>query len=46
MLVVDVRIIGGDLPVLLGTATSFEVASEPEKPVSMSVALRGEDNFG
>jgi hypothetical protein len=39
--VVDVRVIGVGLPVLLGTATSFEVASVPEASVSMSAALRG-----
>jgi hypothetical protein len=39
--VVDVRIIGGGLPVSPGTASSFEVASVPEESVSMSAALRG-----
>jgi hypothetical protein len=36
MLVVDVRIIGGGLPVLSGTAPSFEVASVLEESMSMS----------
>jgi hypothetical protein len=44
--VVDVGIIGGGLPVLPGTASSFEVASVPEEPVSMSTALRGEKVSG
>jgi hypothetical protein len=39
--VVDVRIIGGGLPVLLGTAFSFEVSSVLEASVSISAALRG-----
>jgi hypothetical protein len=43
--VVDVRIIGGGLPVLPGTASSFEVASVPEASVSMSAALRGAKKF-
>jgi hypothetical protein len=43
--VVDVRIIGGCLPVLPGTASSFEVASVPEASVSMSAALRGAKKF-
>jgi hypothetical protein len=34
-LVVDVRIIKGGLPVLTGTAFSFEVASVPEESVSV-----------
>jgi hypothetical protein len=40
-LVVDVRIMGGGLPVLPGTASSFELASVPEASVSMSADLRG-----
>jgi hypothetical protein len=43
--VVDVRNIGGGLPVLPGTASSFELASVPEASVSMSAALRGAKNF-
>jgi hypothetical protein len=46
MLVVDVRIIGGGLPVLAGTAFSFEVASVPEEPVYMPAALRGRKSCG
>jgi hypothetical protein len=34
-LAVDVRIVGGGLPVLLGTASTFEVASVKEASVSM-----------
>jgi hypothetical protein len=45
-LVVDVRIIGGGLPVLPGTASSFEVAPVPEASISMSAALRGRKIFG
>jgi hypothetical protein len=45
-LVVDVRIIGGGLPVLPGTASSFEVASIPEESMAKSVALRGAKSFG
>jgi hypothetical protein len=44
-LVADVWIIGGSLPVLPGTAFSFEVVSVREVSVSMSVALRGAKNF-
>jgi hypothetical protein len=44
-LVVGVRIIGGGLPVLPGTASSFELASVPEASVSMSAALRGAKTF-
>jgi hypothetical protein len=44
-LVVDVRIIGGGLPVSPRTAFSFELASVPEASVSMSAALRGEKKF-
>jgi hypothetical protein len=43
--VADVRIIGGGLPVLPGTASSFEVASVPEVLVSMSAVLRGAKKF-
>jgi hypothetical protein len=43
--VVDVKIIGGGLPVLLATASSFELASVPEASVSMSDALRGANKF-
>jgi Ca2+/Na+ antiporter len=43
--VVDVRIIGGGLPALPGTASSFEVASVPEASVSMSASLRGRKKF-
>jgi hypothetical protein len=42
---VDGRIIGGGLPVLPETASSFEVASVPEASVSMSAALRGVKKF-
>jgi hypothetical protein len=42
-LMVDYRIIGGGLPVLPGTASSFEVPSVPEASVSMSAALGGAD---
>jgi hypothetical protein len=38
-------IIGGGLPVLPGTAFSFEVASVPGASVSMSAALRGAKKF-
>jgi hypothetical protein len=44
-LVVDVRIIGGGLPVLPGTASSFEFASVPEASVSMSTVLGGRRNI-
>jgi hypothetical protein len=44
-LVVDVRIVGGGLPVLPGTASSFEVTSVPEASVSMSAALRRAKKF-
>jgi hypothetical protein len=43
--VVDVRIIEGGLPVLPGTASSFEVALVPEASVFMSAALRGAKKF-
>jgi hypothetical protein len=45
MLVVDVRIIGGGLPVLPGTASSFEFASVPGTSVPMSAGLRGAKKF-
>jgi hypothetical protein len=44
-LVVDVRIIGDGLPVLL-ISVSFEVASVPEDSVLISAAPRREKNFG
>jgi hypothetical protein len=44
-LVVDVRIITGGLPVLLGTAFSFEFASLTEASVSMSAAVREAKKF-
>jgi hypothetical protein len=40
------RIIGGGLPVLPGTASSFEMALVPEESVSMSAALRGRKSSG
>jgi hypothetical protein len=43
--VVDVRIIGGGVPVLPGTVSSFEVASVPEESVSMCTALKGAKKF-
>jgi hypothetical protein len=44
-LVVDFRIIGGGLPELLRTTSSFEVASVPKASVPMSAALRGAKKF-
>jgi hypothetical protein len=41
----DVRITGDDLPVLLGTTSSFEVASVPEASVSMSATVREAKSF-
>jgi hypothetical protein len=46
ILLVDVRIIGGGLLVLLGTVSSFELASVPEASVSMSATLRRRTIFG
>jgi hypothetical protein len=43
--VVEVRTTEGGLPVLPGTASSFEVASVPEESVTMSAALRGAKKF-
>jgi hypothetical protein len=45
ILVVGVRVIRGDLPILPGTAFSFEVASVPGASVSISDALRGTKKF-
>jgi hypothetical protein len=44
--VVDLKIIGGGLHVLPGTASSFELASVLEASVSISAALRGAKSFG
>jgi hypothetical protein len=44
-LVVEVRIIRGNLFILPGSASSFEVASVPEASVSKYAALRREKKF-
>jgi hypothetical protein len=43
--VADIRIIGGGLPVLLGAASSFEVASVLEESMCMFAALKGAEQF-